>query len=101
MSSQTARYILILSIIASPHLYAEATHDDARALRVAGQILPLGDLLQGIYHQYPGKILGAELLEHTEGYRYRIELLTLDSQMMTLLLDAKTGQILNTDRKER
>ncbi len=85
----------------TPVAQADFNHDEARALRMSGQILPLTDILQRIKRLYPGDILGVQLDSSDDGYRYTIELLAPDDRIWELLLDAETGKILKRDLEAR
>lgn len=100
MQLTKALYLTVLCGSLSAPLLADITHDDARALRMSGQILPLSDILQQINPRYPGEILSAQLIQSKLGYRYKIELLTHKDEIRSLLLDAETGKILNKDLGE-
>lgn len=86
--------------LSSP-LHADFNHDEARALRISGEILPLTDILQRIRRLYPGDVLSVQLDSSDSGYRYTIELLAPDDHIWELLLDANTGKILKKDLEER
>ncbi len=52
---------------------AHADHDRVRALRQAGAIVPLTQMLEAVLARSPGRLLEAELEEEGGGYVYEIE----------------------------
>lgn len=76
---------------------AHADHDRARALRQAGAIVPLKQILETVNAQYPGRLLEAELEEEGGGYVYEIEWVGNDGTVRTLHFDAQTGRPLAAD----
>lgn len=74
-----------------------ADHDRARALREAGVIVPLEQILEGVRAVYPGRLLETELEEQGDGYVYEIEWVGNDGTVRTLRFDAQTGSPLTAD----
>ena len=68
-----------------------ADHDRVRALRQAGVIVPLKQILEAVRAQYPGRLLEAELEEEGDRYVYEIEWVGNDGTVRTLRFDAQTG----------
>lgn len=77
-----------------PPLAAAEDHEQARALRRAGDILPLAEVLRR--SELAGlRVLEAEL-EHEHGRLvYELELLDADGRVLERYFDARTGQPLD------
>jgi len=76
---------------------ARADHDRVRALRQAGAIAPLEQILEAVRARYPGRLLEAELEEEGGGYVYEIEWIGNDGTVRTLHFGAQTGRSLAAD----
>lgn len=84
---------LSVSYVALVH----ADHDRVRALRQAGVIVPLKQILETVSAQYPGRLLEAELEEEDDRYVYEIEWVGNDGTVRTLRFDAQSGRPLAAD----
>lgn len=85
--------VLALSCTALAH----ADHDRVRALRQAGAIVPLTQILEAVRARYPGCLLETELEKGADGYVYEIEWIGNDGTVRTLRFDAQTGRPLAAD----
>ncbi len=75
--------------------------DEALQLRREGVILPLEQLLQSAMQRYPGaRLLEAELEEDDDVLIYEVELLTTDSVVRELELDARSGELLKDELED-
>ena len=75
-------------------------HERARAAVQAGQVLPLPTLLERLQRTHRGQVLEVEL-EHDDGrWVYELKLLQADGQLAKLHVDARTGQVLQVQRKD-
>lgn len=73
-------------------------HDRARAALAAGEILPLGTILERVERQHPGKVLDVELeRDRNHGdlrWMYRIKLLRPGGERVRLEVDARDGTVI-------
>ncbi len=72
-------------------------HDDARALREQGAIVPLEEILRAATAQHPGRVVEVELERKGEAYVYEIELLDAAGEVWELKYDAGTGALLEEE----
>ena len=69
-------------------------HDDARALREQGAVVPLEEILRAATAQRPGRVVDVELERKGDAYVYEIELLDAAGEVWELKYDARTGALL-------
>ncbi len=94
------RWILTLAVVlatldlAQP---AQGQSDQQRALDAvsAGQALPLKQVLPGLRRDYPGQVLDAQLYERDGRWLYRIKMLAADGKVQALIVDARTGAVVD------
>ncbi|HXH65037.1 MAG TPA: PepSY domain-containing protein [Mariprofundaceae bacterium] len=94
--------LVLTGSIVSPVPAAEGNDDQdvVRELRQQGKILPLSTIVERLTAKYPGRILQAEL-ENEKGKRiYEIQMILKGGIVRTFHVDAHTGEILSTTRKE-
>jgi uncharacterized membrane protein YkoI len=93
-------------LAATPPSAGERDHDDARALRERGEIVPLEQILAAVAEQRPGRVVEVELeLEFDlqgsgKAYVYEVEVLDAGGEVWELKYDARTGTLLK-QKKER
>lgn len=69
-------------------------HERARQALQAGQILPLGKVLERLAQDQPGQVLEVEL-EHDHGrWIYEVKLLQTGGRVIKFNIDAATGDVL-------
>ncbi len=73
---------------------------EARRLVEEGSIRPLEEILQRVRAQRPGRILEVELEKEDERYIYEIELLDEDGVVWEMVIDAESGEVLNTELED-
>ena len=74
------------------------SHDQARALREAGEILPLQEILQHL--DPPGqRVLEVELERKGDRYVYEMETVDEAGQVWELYFDARSGELLKRERE--
>lgn len=78
-------------------LKVQEEHDNVYALRRAGLILPLSEILKRARQAHPGELLEADLDEEGGRYIYELEMASEDGLHRELHLDAKTGELLRTE----
>lgn len=90
----TAALLLAAAVVAAQ----AGSHDQARELREAGEILPLQDILQRL--DPPGqRVLEVELERKRGRYVYEMETLDEDGQVWELYYDARSGELLKRERE--
>lgn len=100
MNWKTASIIGLL-MAGSPAIAGESDHDRARRAVEEGQILPLREILARAEAAYPGQLIEAELEDKHGKLIYEIKLLTKDGQLMKLIYDAASGDVLKVRQRER
>lgn len=82
---------------------ADNDHDRARQALQAGEVLPLGTVLQRLEHEVPGQILDVELDRETDHgvarWLYKIKLLRSDGTLVKLKVDARSGALISRKGK--
>jgi uncharacterized membrane protein YkoI len=93
---------LLVAGLALPPAWAgdKDDHDRARAAVLAGEVLPLSQVLQRVQRTHPGRVLEVELERDDGRWMYEVKLLQPDGQLLKLELDASTAQVLEARRKE-
>lgn len=90
---------LLLAVASVPAGWArDVGHDEARALRQAGTILPLEQITAQALKRHGGaRLLEVELEEDDGRLVYEVELLGADGVVRELELDARSGQLLKDE----
>lgn len=76
---------------------ADDDHERVRRLRQAGDILPLGDILQRAQLARPGRVIEVELEQEHGRYLYELEVLDQQGQLWELHYDARSGKKLTEE----
>ncbi|MBI4966568.1 MAG: PepSY domain-containing protein [Rhodospirillales bacterium] len=99
--------LLGLMLVSAPAL-ADRDSDRARRAVQAGDIRPLAEALAKVEATHPGRVLDVELEDEHAKMIYEVKLLTAEGQVLKIILDAKSLEILKVkggkdrpDRKER
>lgn len=71
------------------------SHDDARAERLKGEVMPLSKALQLVERKVDGDVIDIRLSKGARGYYYRFKIRDGDGVIRTLRLDARSGRILS------
>jgi len=83
--------------------HADSEQDRARHALQAGEVLPLGTVLDRLAKEVPGQILDVELDRETdEGvarWVYKIKLLRPEGTLVKLMVDARSGVLLSQKGK--
>lgn len=88
--------LLATICVTAPALADTADHDRARSAVEAGQIRPLQDILAEVRRQVPGRMLDAGLRQNGR-WVYKVVLLQADGQVVVVIVDAQTAQILGAE----
>lgn len=89
---------LALAVALPAALRADEDHERARALREAGEVLGLEEILGRARAQYPGRVIETELEYEGGRYIYEVELVDPQGIVRELRFDAKTGDLVGTER---
>jgi uncharacterized membrane protein YkoI len=89
---------------------AEGDHERARQALAAGEILPLATILERVERSHPGRVLDVDLerdkgdkgdkAEAAPRWVYEIKLLTPSGTRLKLQIDAKSGALMGTKRRD-
>lgn len=74
-------------------------HDRARALKQAGDIVPLETILQKARQDQPGRVVETELERKGDRYVYEVKVVDDKGAVRELRYDAKSAELLETERK--
>lgn len=98
---RVALALALWSGLAQPSAWARDSddHDRARAAVQAGEVLPLGQVIERLQRTHPGQILELELDRENGRWIYEVKLLQADGQLLKLELDARTADVLEVKRK--
>lgn len=84
--------------------FADSDHDRARHALQAGEVLPLGTILERVEREVPGKILDVELdRDKDDGlvrWVYKVKVLSADGTLLKLKVDGKSGALISRKRKD-
>ncbi|MDP3171832.1 MAG: PepSY domain-containing protein [Polaromonas sp.] len=69
-------------------------HNLARQALQAGQVLPLGKVLERLEREHPGQVMEVELEQKEGRWIYEVKLLQPQGQLVKLKLDARTAELL-------
>ena len=79
----------------------DSDHNRARDAVSAGDVLPLQQIMQRLGRRYPGRLLDADLKQNRQGrWIYRLKLLAPGDQVHRLIVDAQSGRVLQSMRRE-
>lgn len=90
--------LLILATVAvtpaEPRAFTGSEQDNARQAVESGEIRSLKDILRGVRGQVDGQVLDTQLQESGGRYVYRVKVLGNDGRVRVLMVDARSGRIL-------
>jgi uncharacterized membrane protein YkoI len=75
-------------------------HDRARAALQRSEVLPLAQILGMVSEQVPGDIVEVELESERGAWIYEVKLIAPDGRVLEILVDAATGELLETERED-
>jgi hypothetical protein len=93
---QYALSALLLACIGLSPVQASSRqdHEVARQALMAGEILPLRQVLEQVARTHRGEILEVELEREDQRWIYEVKLLRRDGGINKLLIDARDGRVL-------
>jgi uncharacterized membrane protein YkoI len=89
--------LVIAILFAAPLVHAGddvPDHERARAALEAGEIVPLGEILELAQAEDPGQPIEVELEREDGRWIYEVELITTDGRMVKTSWDAKSKKLL-------
>ncbi len=87
-------FALALTLIAPSVADERQDHEVARRALAAGEILPLGAVLERIGREHRGEVLEVELEHEDEQWIYEVKMLRRDGGVNKLIVDARDGRLL-------
>jgi len=91
-------FLLLLTGLLAPAVFARDDHEEARRLREAGETLPLETVLEHARRAQPGKVLEVKLEREHGVYVYELDVLDDAGVVWELELDARDGAVLEHKR---
>lgn len=76
-------------------------HDEARNLRLKGDILPFRRILENAEQAGISTVLDVELERENDRWHYEVEGLTDSNRLLKLTIQADNGEIVDTQYKKR
>lgn len=73
-------------------------HDQAKALRDEGRILPLENIIERAKKVHAGRVVGTELEEKSAGYAYEIQIADDKGILWEMKFDAANGALIKNER---
>ena len=102
----TATRFLALSLLSMLGLFSAPTqadsrqdHEVARRALAAGEILPLRTVLERLESTHPGEVLEVELEQKNGRWIYEVKLLSRNSGINKLIIDAKDASLIETKNR--
>lgn len=96
--------VTLIGVTGTGISWAEDDHDRARQALEAGEVLPLGTILERIAHDHPGQVIDVELEHEKEGrverWVYEIKLLRKGGALVKLKVDARNGTLISRKIKD-
>jgi uncharacterized membrane protein YkoI len=92
--AQGLMVILLAGILAGAARASDRDHDRARRAVLAGQVLPLPQILERVARTHPGQVLEVELEPQGERWVYEMRVLQADGRLLRLEVDARNGELL-------
>lgn len=85
---------LVLTLIAPANADGRQDHEVARQALAAGEILPLGVVLERVGREHGGEVLEVELEHDDNRWIYEVKMLRRDGGVNKLIVDARDGRLL-------
>lgn len=80
--------------------YTRPDYELAREAVARGEILPLATVLDKVQKSYSGRVIDVELEFDDEGVEYELELATNDGRILSVDVNAVTGDIVSVDEDD-
>lgn len=72
-------------------------YDRARRALSRGEILPMAQLLERLYAQVPGEVVGVELEREHGRWVYEFKIIDTKGRLLEVYADGKTGDVLSIE----
>jgi len=95
----TTAVLLCALVLPASWAGSKDDHELARAAVLAGEVLPLPTVLERLQRTHPGQVLELELERHHGRWIYEVKLLQPGGQLLKVVVDARTAQVLETKQK--
>lgn len=92
--------LLLVAAASGPAQAREGDHDRARRAVLAGQVMPLPQVLERVARTHPGQVLEVELEPEAEGWVYEMRVLQADGKLLRLQVDARSGELLRVKSRD-
>ncbi|MCP5290201.1 MAG: PepSY domain-containing protein [Burkholderiaceae bacterium] len=100
-----AAWIALAMVVALPSLVAVAgerdDHRRAREAVLAGEAMPLPELLERVARTHPGQVLELELEREDGRWIYEVKLLQPGGRIVALEVDARSAELLKQRSRDR
>jgi uncharacterized membrane protein YkoI len=97
MRNAVASLLLLTAVAVSTadaRAFSGSEQDSARQAVESGEIRSLKDILRGVRGQVDGQVLDTQLQESGGTYVYRVKVLGNDGRVRVLMVDARSGRVL-------
>ena len=94
---------IIIALLIPSVLFAQGIDEAARARSAVnrGEILRLSKVLPGVQDQFGGLVLDTSLIRRGSAYAYEFSILTHDSRLIDVMVDAATGKVMDVAAERR
>ena len=94
---------IIIALLIPSVLFAQGIDEAARARAAVnrGEILRLSKVLPGVQDQFGGLVLDTSLIRRGSAYAYEFSILTHDSRLIDVMVDAATGKVMDVAAERR
>ena len=101
MRDLAACLLLSVALMLPAHSSDLEDHERARRALEAGEIIPLGTVLEKVGRDTPGQVMEVELERKKDRWVYEIKLLRPGGSLVKLLVDASNGTIISRGGREQ
>ena len=94
---------IIIALLIPSVLFAQGIDEAARARAAVNraEILRLSKVLPGVQDQFGGLVLDTSLIRRGSAYAYEFSILTHDSRLIDVMVDAATGKVMDVAAERR
>ena len=99
---KAALIAIVLSAVLAPADFALAAEkkrdqDQARGVMKQQKIIPYGEIARRVERRFKGRVVGQELRQYSrERWVYELKILEASGQVVSVLVDAHSGQIMGS-----
>jgi uncharacterized membrane protein YkoI len=99
-SSLVACLVFSVALSLPANAFDLGDHDRARQALDAGEVIPLGAVLERVRRDFPGEVMEVELEHKKDRWVYEIKLLRPGGSLVKLLVDASNGTIITRSGRD-